>query len=127
MAAFTFDRPVRLDARERLMLWQEACAQNAGRRRKRQAPTTEQRAARAAACAAEGFWGKGCAALTSAGLAEPSRETARALEQLHPRAAALPLGRLDKLLAAPELTPNSVLVGWQTFHMGIGPPSTPPP
>ena len=59
--------------------------------------------------------------MTAAGLAEPTRQTARALERLHPTAAALPLGSLDELLVAPEFTPNSTLKALRAFPRGTAP------
>ncbi|CAK0879393.1 unnamed protein product [Prorocentrum cordatum] len=111
LAAFTLERLAQWEARELSTLWREACGERPGERRQRakRPPTAEQRPARAAAFAAEGLLGKGCAALAAAGLATPARETALAFERLHPAAPALPLGRLGQLVAAPEIAPNSVL------------------
>ncbi|CAK0798447.1 unnamed protein product, partial [Prorocentrum cordatum] len=122
LAAFTLERLARWEAGERQSLWQEACDAQPGRRRRPAGPpTAELRAARATAYAAEGLLAKGCAALTAQGLAEQTRETVLALERLHPRAPAEPLGHLDSLLAAPELAPNAVLKALRAFPKGTAP------
>ncbi|CAK0888644.1 unnamed protein product [Prorocentrum cordatum] len=120
LAAFTLELLAWWGAGGRSTLRREACGERPGERRQRtkRPPTTEQRAARAAAFAADGLLGKGCAALAAAGLATPARETALALERLRPATPALPLGCLEELVAAPEIAPNSVLKRGLELNLG---------
>ena len=114
-AAFTLDRLGRWGDGERESLWQNLECTPSGAQKK---PSKELCLKRAETLAREGLDSKACAALTSLGLKEPTREVLQTLRTLHPQAPVPPRTPPTDLPLPPELCVETVLKMVKSFPRG---------
>ena len=118
VAAYTLDRLHRWDEGERASLWE---SRPTTRRQPRLQPSDAEKQDLALSLAREGFDGKACAALVSAGLCPPTADTLAALKALHPSQVAPDTPALAQLPVPPTLEPDFVRKALESFPAATAP------